>query len=342
MTPASRKSSWRSVLLRLVGSAVVLALLFTFLPIGESWRTMRHISPLFWLMMVFGYLAMHLVAAGKWRLVVNLGGAGLNGAQALRCYFAGLFSTLFLPSIVGGDLVRAGLAFRLGRNKAGVLLGGLLDRMIDLVALSCLAGLGAFLAPAALEPRARRIFFLLAVGCVVVLAIAAFVCAALPARRFSYRMRRRLVRLRQAARSTARRPRYILMAFALSLAVQTGFIFLTERVAVAGRLVLPFRAWLFAWPLAKLSALLPISQGGIGVREAALAALLVPFGARAVVVVGVGLVWETVIIAGGLVAGLVSFWLGRRAASPGSAATLPGSATTRLPFGDPTRKGGGI
>ncbi len=276
---------------------------------------MRLIPPLLWLLVVAGYFATHLIASTKWRLVVNLGGAGLSFAQAARCYFAGLFSTLFLPTLVGGDVVRAGLAFRLGRSKAGVLLGGVLDRTIDLVALTCLAGVGALLIPRALGPHTRRIFFLLATACAVVLLLVALAFLALPARRFSYRMRRRLVRLRLAVRSTARRPQYVFVAFLLSLIVQTSFILLTVRVAVAGHLLLPFRAWLFAWPLAKISALLPVSQAGIGVREAALAGLLVPFGVHAAVVVGVGLVWETVIIAGGLVAGLVSFWLGRMAAA---------------------------
>jgi glycosyltransferase 2 family protein len=76
-------------------------------------------------------------------------------------------------------------------------------------------------------------------------------------------------------------------------------------------LVLPLRIWLFAWPLAKLAAVLPLTQGGIGVREAALVALLAPFGAAAPLVLAAGLVWEGVIIAGGLIAGAVAFFLGR-------------------------------
>jgi uncharacterized membrane protein YbhN (UPF0104 family) len=315
MIPASRNRSWRSLLLRLAGSAVVLVLLFSFLPLGEAWRTMRQIPPLLWVLVLAGYLATHLVAASKWRLVVNLGGAGLSFPQAIRCYLTGLFSTLFLPSIVGGDVVRAGLAFRLGRNKAGVLLGGVLDRTIDLVALTCLAGVGASLVPNALKPHTRHFFYLLAAASAAVLVLVALAFLSVPARRFSYRMRRRLVRLRLAVRSTAGRPQYVFVALLLSLMVQSSFILLTVRVAVAGHLLLPFRAWLFAWPLAKISAVLPVSQAGIGVREAALAGLLVPFGAHAAVVVGVGLVWETVIVAGGLVAGMTSFWLGRMAAA---------------------------
>jgi len=43
----------------------------------------------------------------------------------------------------------------------------------------------------------------------------------------------------------------------------------------------PLYVWLFAWPLGRISVLLPVTQGGIGVREAALAA----FGAAPVLTV---------------------------------------------------------
>ena len=80
-------------------------------------------------------------------------------------------------------------------------------------------------------------------------------------------------------------------------------------------LVLPLRVWLFAWPLAKLAAVLPLTQGGIGVREAALVALLAPFGAPGPLVLAAGLIWEGIIIAGGLIAGATAFLL-RRAEAP--------------------------
>jgi uncharacterized membrane protein YbhN (UPF0104 family) len=57
---------------------------------------------------------------------------------------------------------------------------------------------------------------------------------------------------------------------------------------------------------------LPLTQGGIGVREAALVALLKPFGAAGTLVLAAGLVWEGVVVAGGIIAGLAAFIAGRR------------------------------
>jgi len=57
--------------------------------------------------------------------------------------------------------------------------------------------------------------------------------------------------------------------------------------------------------------LVPLTQGGIGVREAALVGLLLPFGAPAALTAAVGFAWEGVIIAGGLIGGLGAYLIGK-------------------------------
>ena len=72
--------------------------------------------------------------------------------------------------------------------------------------------------------------------------------------------------------------------------------------------------WLLAWPLAKIAALAPVSLGGLGVREAALAALLLPFGVEGTLAVAQALVWQSVLFAFGGVAGLLAAVSGGRPA----------------------------
>jgi hypothetical protein len=298
-------------LLHYGGSALVLFLLFRVLPVRQVWRTLGSLPAHLWLLVLVGYLTAHCIGIVKYRLVVDLGGAGLNLRQAARCYGAGLFGSLFLPSLIGGDILRAALAMRMGKSQAAVLLGSIADRILDFAGLCLLAGAGALLLPGALTPSTRRIFFWL--GASAVVAVAATVCVGrlLPVRRFSYRMRRRLVRFRRARLSMMRQPAKVLGALSLGMTVQIIFITLNVALAKACGLHLLFRAWLFAWPLAKVSAALPITQGGLGVREAALAALLLPFGAPAVPAVAAGFAWDAIMISGALVAGLFSLLLGR-------------------------------
>jgi uncharacterized membrane protein YbhN (UPF0104 family) len=302
--------SFRHPALRIAGSVVILGLLLAFVPAQKLGLAMRRIPPALWIWLVIGYLGTHLIGVIKWRLTVRLSGARLTLIEALRCYFAGLFGTVFLPSIVGGDVVRMGLAFRLARNKAGVVLGSLVDRLLDIVSLAVVAGMGVLLLPGALDPQHRRVFAMLAVIFMLGGAGLFAVLAVLPWQRLPFKLRRILVKLRRAGRSMATRPWYILVSLQLGIIVQTSLVGLSASLATACGLHIPFRVWLLVWPLAKLLALVPITLGGLGLREAGLAALLAPFGAPAALAVAAGLSWESIIIVGGLVAGLISFLIG--------------------------------
>lgn len=311
MSQARKARGWRTAALRASVSLAILALLLAVLPRERVWVAMRSVPPALWLTVLGGYLAAHLIGVIKYRMMVNLAGAELTHAQAAQCYFGGLFGTLFLPSIVGGDLVRASLGLRMARHRTGFLLGSLLDRMLDITALALLAGVGALLLPGELEPRHRRIFVAFLLFAAVAAAVAFAAGMLVPGRVLPRRVRRRLVRLRQAARSMRRSPWTVGFSLLGGVVVQGSFATLTAVLAAASGLHLGLRIWWLAWPLAKIAALTPLTQGGLGVREAALAALLAPFGAPAAASVAVGLLWQTIIFSGGLLAGLLALLPGR-------------------------------
>jgi hypothetical protein len=288
----------------------VLYFLFRLLPGHQVWKALGLLPARLWILALAGYLAAHVIGAMKYRQVLNLGGAGIPGRQAARCYFAGLFGSLFLPSLIGGDILRIAMALRVSRSKAEVVLGSLVDRITDFTSLALLAAVGVTLVPGALDERSRKIFFVIAAAGGFGIAVAAVIALLFPARRFSFLVRRRLVRLRRAWRSILKQPGAMLRALSMSLIVQITFIFLNVLLAEACGLNLPFRVWLFAWPLAKLSAAVPITQAGIGVREAALAALLLPFGVPAVLAVASGLAWDAVVVGGAIAGGIFALVTG--------------------------------
>ena len=311
----SSKRNWpRKILLTILqygGSALVLYLLFRLLPGRQVWQALGLLPVQLWLLVLLGYLAAHCIGAAKYRLVLNIGGSGISVRQAVRCYFAGLFGSLFLPSLIGGDILRLAMALRVAKSRAGAVLGSVVDRISDFAALALLAGIGAALVPGALDPESRKIFEMVSGISILAIAIAAGAIAVLPVRRFSFRMKRRFVRLRGAFRSMMKQPTAMLRALSMSVTVQVIFIILNVMLADACGLHLHFRIWLFAWPLAKLAAAVPITQAGIGVREAALAALLVPFGATAVLAVASGLAWDAISISGAIAGGIFALIAGR-------------------------------
>jgi uncharacterized protein (TIRG00374 family) len=251
-------------------------------------------------------------------MVVNAAGAELDFATSAQCYFGGLFATLFLASIVGGDVVRLAVGLKRSPRPAAVLTGNLVDRFLDVIAQGTLVVIGVALLPELdvipeeWEDRLDNV--LLAIGVLLVLLVGVMyrLRKGILAGR-SMRFRRRLARLRHAVRSVSKRPRVLILGWLIGVFIQAVLLMLGAELASLCGLTLPLYVWLFAWPLAKLAALLPLTQGGIGVREAALVGLLAPFGAPGHLVLAAGLVWEGVVIAGGLIAGAVAFVLRRRA-----------------------------
>ena len=301
--------SWKTAAVRLGGSTVLLGILFYFLPLDQLWDAIVRIPLGLWPLAVAVYLTFHLIGVVKWRMLVNAADAGLPLLTAVRSYYIGLFSNTFLPSVVGGDVVRAGVAMRSVRSRTGLVLGSLVDRVQDVLGLAALAALGALLLPTALDDNSRRVFWILAGVCATGAAGVALLVWLLPGRRLPFRVRRILVRIRIAYRALSSRPGALVRAFLLGMALQTLQVFLNAWLGGMVGLHAPLQVWLFVWPLAKIAATLPLTQGGLGIREAALAALFAPFGIPAVLAVAVSLVFQVVVISGGLMGGLLSLVL---------------------------------
>jgi uncharacterized membrane protein YbhN (UPF0104 family) len=260
------------------------------------WQTIAAAIPAF--------VAIHGLGALKWRMLVNRAGARFSLTESMRFYFAGLFANLFLPSVAGGDVVMVSMAFRRSESRAGILIGSLVNRILDLIALTLMAGSAAVLSHGSLDSGSARILQIgvlaaIAVAGALFLAVMLFDPERLPAKL-------------SGAVASLRSPRLVAAPLAYSVLMQFCFLLLTAWIASASGFRIPMNAWILAWPLAKLVALLPITMAGIGVRELALAALLAPFGVEPDHTITIGLAWDAVMIGGSLVAGAIWKSIARR------------------------------
>lgn len=291
-------------------TAAIFAAIFWKLPAREVWEGMSRTALWQWLAVVVAFGAVHALGAAKWRMLVRAAGVPLDSIAALRAHAAGLFANIWLPSIIGGDVVRAAWVTRAHGGVAVPALAGLADRALDLGALLALAAIGAFFAPAEkLGPaapilRAGAIAFVLAAG--GGLALLRFA----PTRGLPARVVSALARVREVLGAYTRQPGVALRSFALALFTQGSFVALNAWLGAAIGLAPSAAGWLLAWPLSKVVAMVGFTLGGLGVRESALALLLAPFGVAPPLAIAQGLVWQSVLFAFGVLAGAWA-WFGR-------------------------------
>ncbi len=303
---------------KLVVSAALLALIFAVVPWQKLWSSMRSLDASTWALVWLGFVAGHALGVFKWRYNVNLGirsaRAKLSMLDAAQCYAAGMFANLCLPSIVGGDALKAVLAAKVtGRAEAAVI-GGLTERLIDTFALLVLILVGALWSADAMPGWAQST---VQVGSVVALAGAALftpLVLRVKLARWPRKLRRTVGRALVALRRLSERPSRAIVVLTLSLVIQGWFVLLNRELGRGIGLDAPLAVWFFAVPMAKAITLAPISFGGFGLREVTLAGLLESLAnTPRELGIAASALWQTVLVATGLLGGCLWFVLGFRA-----------------------------
>ncbi|MGE0816889.1 MAG: YbhN family protein [Vicinamibacterales bacterium] len=287
-------------------SVSVVAVLVSVASASGLREAFAEVSGAVWMASLAVFLAGHALNAAKYRWLLKDPHATLG--LCLRAHFSGLVANLGLPGVAGGDVVRATYLLPHGVNGTSATVASVLDRLIDTATLGALIGGGALVAglPPALRTADVRIrWSLLAAGGVGAALLAGGLVVV--ARRRGTSLGGTLARLAGHVRERAGA---IGAAVAVTATVQSAFVMTNVWLARDLGLDIGVAPWFVAWPLSKIIAILPISLGGIGVREAALVSLLSPFGAPSALVFAAGLLWQGVLITSGLVGLAVGSALG--------------------------------
>ncbi len=205
------------------------------------------------------------VAALRWRHV--LGNEVLPWSYLWRLYMIGSFFGLFLPTSVGGDAVRAIAAARSSEQTGRVMASVLIDRGFGVLASLSYAALGAALAPESIAVLLGSAMSWRAPGSVGIGLVLTIAGTALLIVRRSPRARALWQQGMGALIDLARSPGRLGTVSGLALVSQGMIVLLWYLLARGVHFTLPTSTFLWAVPLVSLSALLPVTFSGLGVRE---------------------------------------------------------------------------
>jgi glycosyltransferase 2 family protein len=276
-------------------SAVITAVLLALIPVRDLRIALARVSTGVFVSSLLIIVGGHIAAALKWRLLQG-SNTGLSTITVLRAHFLGQVATLWLPGVVGGDLVRAGSIFRHSTRPALVVVTSLVDRIVDSVVLILLAAAGLVLVGVPSQNAGEMlgaVAAIAAVGGVTLVGAYRYVKA-------RFRTNKRIAAVVEAVGLIVQRPCLVGLALLISVGIQVSFVIVSVNIGRAVGMTAPVSAWFLVFPLAKLAALIPISAAGFGVREAALVTLMQPFGDGPSTVMAAGLLWQALFVAGGI------------------------------------------
>ena len=224
------------------------------------------------------------LAAQRWRGVLASGELGVSRFDAFRLNLVGTFVGNFLPGQGSGDLVKSAFLFgRFPGRRAFLLASVVYDRLLGLSAMLALAVAGILLLGAVASDWSLVSTAGWMLGLVVVLvAVLALFHRLQPFRGFfRERLGKRFAGFSGEIAELFRNRRLFVRSFALSMIFQLSWALSLWMMLRAVRDTVPLVPVLLAAPLSVLIASVPISLGGLGVREGAFSLLMQRFGISA-------------------------------------------------------------
>jgi uncharacterized membrane protein YbhN (UPF0104 family) len=230
-----------------------------------------------------------------WLLFRHLSGA-VTFRQVWPSYYLGVFFNNLLPSIFGGDLARTARLYASGLSGSALVSSAFVDRVLGLTAV---VSLGLFVlpfAPAGFEHHLAVSIF----GGGVLLLLPLVAIAVLPrwARRLDAGYGSRWPRLHAVLACFPRyrnAPGLIAKAFGLSVLNQLLVVLVIMMLAPGVGVHLPVVQFVVVLMLVFLVSSLPISLGGLGAREGAMMALMLPLGVDAASVLALSVAYLMVL-----------------------------------------------
>ena len=321
----------KATLILLAKLAVSIGLLGFFLSridFSQFWGTLRHADIAYVSVALLAYLAGQLISAVRWTVLSRPLGftMGLSGMTAY--YFIGMFFNLFAPGTVGGDLSKIYYLTREGQ-KAGAESWGaatlratvsvVADRAVGMCVLVWLGAAGLiWFSDYPIPPAVQSFTYALALGLLF-----GALCLPLITRFLPNDSHPLVGKLRMALKSYGREFRAIPTAMVLSLAVHLIQTWMHLVMGKALNLDLPFSFCLILYPLVGTFAAIPVSFGGIGLRESGYMFLLGALGFSSEKGIAFGLLLFVIVALDSLLGGLL-FLIKRKESSPAAAVAAQG------------------
>jgi uncharacterized protein (TIRG00374 family) len=284
--PASstRPKEIRRFCVRAVVSLALIALMLW----AYDWRQilgkLALLTPAFVLFAWAYYAICQWVSAYRWRVLLRPKGVDVPTARLFVFYMVGMFANNFMPGGLGGDAVKAYSLYRQGGSGNIAVASVFVERFCGILALSAL---GAVASAAMLLAGKPPLMPLLVLGFVLLLAAAAaMVWSVRLARLLRWLLaavaprliRDRAIQLVDTVHSYRDDWRVLLRALAISVLLQAMIALFYSLVGLALGIPVPVLYFLLFLPMVTMITLLPISLGGLGVREIAMVYLFATVG----------------------------------------------------------------
>jgi len=306
--PNAKTKNILSFLARVILSFTLLFWLFKKIDIGKMAEVLKTADLGYIAIALFVFFFINLLLLIRWFVFIKALGLEVEFRDVVRYFFIGLFCNLFLPSAIGGDIIKALGLCRTSSQKARVVASVLLDRLSGFASIVLVATVAFILGY-------RFINDLSLFGMIAALALlsTAIFTVLLSEKLFAFacrifngipKIKNGLMNLHSDIVMIKDKKGAILKAVGLSCLSQFVLAFVFFLIALSLHQPVDLIYFLIFSPLVCVAASLP-SIGGLGVREVGWVYLLAKVGVAESISLSMSLMSFLFMVVVGLIGGLI-------------------------------------
>lgn len=261
------------LVLKTTVSIAFIIIVLSQIDLTQTWQQFRHMSPVFIAYALVFYTCLQWLSCIRWQVVLVPSGHSLPSHKLMANYFGGMFLNNFLPGSVGGDVYRIYRVAQETKDSEIAMVSVFLERFTGLAALSAMAIIG--LIPA-FELIGRWDIICLFFSCVIALAGGTLIiantyllnfCTPFLRKLYLGNIIRRMAKIQGLLHQFAQHRQALILSTALSFFLQFAIVFYHYLVAKQLDISISFLELLVFIPIIVVVTMLPISLGGIGLKE---------------------------------------------------------------------------
>lgn len=296
---------------KLLCSAVLLAILFWRVDRATFLRTVQALPPKVFLGCMGLYILGYFISTFRWQRLLLAEGIRLPLWRLTLVYFEAAFFNLFLPTLIGGDIVRGYAIYRITRGHDASIASILVDRLAGFAALVGIALIALGLAYGHIrDPQVAAM--ILGVAAVFTAVIAVLLHDGMKDRASGVlrmvgltRFQAKLQGLVEAFQRYRGHRRALGQALVLSALLQALIIVTYYFIGAGLNLRVPIAYFFLYVPLITVVAMLPVSVAGLGVREGGAVYFFAKVGVDAATALTMSLAWFSLTLVVSSLGGLV-------------------------------------
>jgi uncharacterized protein (TIRG00374 family) len=268
----------KRILLRTVRAMIGVALIGYLLAttdLDELLATLKSWNAIYFLIAVLLGVVRNGVFAYRWKITLVVSRIETSFLTLVKFYFVGAFFNLFLPTALGGDVVRGyDLAIYSGK-RMGAVASVLVERIVGFFALACIALLALLLGSG--EINDTTVTTIVLIVCLGFFALTVVLFNVKVMKRLfgmfkfakPWNLGERLDRMYDSLRAFTAHKALLWQCFALSIICQTLAILAAYSLALAIDLKLAPVYFFMVLPMIWIITMVPLSINGLGLREGA-------------------------------------------------------------------------